>query len=339
MHTDAVDLIELEINANEILMSGVGTMQKSSEAFYAQGVDFVTQYKGVLDVDDQKVLVFERAQGSEMFKYLQDNPVKDSKGITIHARIGAELANSIAVTHEAGLVHRDIKPENTMVHVNTDGTVMTKLIDQGLACRKTDQESLSVFAGTPHFMALECFQEPPSPVSSAVDVYALGVTLVDNFFQEAPIKNFLLNGLENEYYPLPNNMIQYINAKIQQHAPDCALEDFNRQGFYEKILANPDKYKNLFDPEKVYSDDQFKFLCGLIRDCVSPDPSARPSAAQAGYALEFFAACMDDNARIEEHNAKPENKDHQLEKVTIPPYEVVMEMAKADRPVEQEQPA
>jgi hypothetical protein len=41
---------------------------------------------------------------------------------------------------------------------------------------------------------------------------------------------------------------------------------------------------------------------------------------------------MDDNNRIREHNAKPENSNHPLEKVTIPPYQDIMAFAKADRP-------
>jgi serine/threonine protein kinase len=292
-NADEFDPIEQEINANNILMSGVETMQQSPEAFYTQGVDFVTQYKGVFDLNGQNILVFERAPGAEMAKYLANNPIENSKDITTHARMGAELANGIAITHEAGLIHRDIKPENTMVHVNPDGTVIAKVIDQGLACKNTDQAELSIPCGTRNFMAPEFFKNPPSPVSSTVDVYALGVTLVENFFNSI---------------------------------------DTSRQGALG-ILANPEQHRDLFDPKNVYSNDQFQFLCGLIRDCVNPDPTARPSAAQAGYALEFFAACMDDNARIEAHNAKPENIDHQLEKVTIPPYQDIIALAKQDRPV------
>jgi serine/threonine protein kinase len=326
--------VQDEINANKILMSGVETMKPSSEAFYVQGVDFVTQYKGAFDHNDTDFLVFERAQGSEMFAYLENNPIKNSKDITNHARMGAELANSIAVTHEAGLVHRDIKPKNAMVQVNPDGTVMTKLIDQGIACRNTDQKELSRSPGTLIFMAPECFKQPPSPVSNAVDVYALGVTFVENFFWQAPIKDFVSSGFWVENKPLSDDKIQTANGIIKKCAPDCDLTSFNRQNFFEKILADPEKYKTMFDPDDMYSKDQLQFLCGLIRDCVNPEPTARPSAAQAGYALEIFAACMDDNARIKEHNAKPENANNRLEKVTIPPYQDIMALAKADRPAQ-----
>jgi serine/threonine protein kinase len=330
------EVVDMEINANKVLMSGVQTMQQSSEAFYIQGVDFVTQYKGAFTLEGQDVLVFERAQGKEMLNYLAENPITNSKDITAHARMGAELANGIAVTHEAGLVHRDIKPENTMVCVNSDGTVMTKLIDQGLACRNTDDGELSRLAGSPTHMAPECCKN--SPVSSAVDVYAFGVTLVDNFFHKTFISNYISEAFWEEFNSSDDQTTQ-TDQDIKTRFPGLSLDSFKRQNFFEKILANPEQYRNLFDPNNTYSDDQFKFLCGLIRDCVNPDPNARPTAAQAGYCLEFFAACMDDNARIEAHNALPENGEHPLEKVTIPSYQDVIAWAKADRPAKQEQPA
>ncbi|MDR0646826.1 MAG: protein kinase [Puniceicoccales bacterium] len=332
------DDIESEISANKILMSGMQTMQQSSEAFYTQSVDFVTAYKGVFNLEGEDVIVFERAPGSEMGKYLGDNSIRNSNDLTVHSRMCAEFANSIAVTHKAGLVHRDIKPENAMVHVAPDGIVTTKLIDQGEACQNTDKNKLSRRAGTSNFMAPE-YLKLPRIISSAVDVYALGITLVNNFFNKAPIQDFVSDGFWKEDNPLSADEVKTINTKIQQYAPGCDIASFNRQNFFEKILANPEKYKPLFDQNNVYSTDQFQFLCGLIRDCVNPDPAARPSAAQVGYCLEFFAACMDDNARIEAHNAKPENRDNQLEKVTIPPYQDIMALAKEDRPVKQEQPA
>jgi serine/threonine protein kinase len=335
--TEGFNPIEPEINANKVLMSGVQTMQQSSEAFYTQGVDFVTQYKGAFTLEGQDVLVFERAQGKEMYGFLENHSIRNSQDITTHARMGAELANGIAMTHAAGLVHRDIKPENTMVHVAADGAVTAKVIDQGLACRNADQEALSQLAGTPMYMAPELLSDG-SRRSSAMDVYSLGIVLVNNFFHEGQIDRFIENAFCQEIMGSSDEFSQ-CDQDIRRDYPGFSLASFNRQNFFEKILANPEQYSELFDSNDTYSNDQFKFLCGLIRDCVNPDQTARPTAAQVGYCLEFFAACMDDNARIEAHNAQPENLDHPLEKVTIPSYQDIIALAKADRPAKQDQPA
>jgi serine/threonine protein kinase len=392
--------------------------QEPSNAFCTRSIEdsIVTQYKGSFNLNGQKILVFEKAQGEEMHRFLANHSIVNSKDITARARMGAALANSIAVTHEAGFVHRGIQPANVM-RVNIDGTEVTKLIDQGFACKSTDQDALLRPVGIRLFMAPECFKKPSSPVSSAVDVYSFGVTLVHTLFNKAPIIDFLSYGFDtiletqakleedklrlgklkqkeangeklsgeelNEKAGLEETLevdeeelealvefeelleeesgkeleeenlrleelkekfgsnqkfrIKELNNRIKKDVPDCDITFFNRQNFFEKILANPETYKKIFDPKGVYSDDQFKFLCGLIGDCVNPDPSARPSAAQVGYVLEIFAAYMDDNARIEAHNAQPENSDHLLEKVTIPSYQDIMALAKAGRPAKQAQ--
>lgn len=387
------------------------TQEPANAFFYTRSIKdyIVTQYKGSFNLNGQKVLVFEKAQGEDMGKYLATHSIRNGKDITARARMGAALANSIAVTHEAGFVHRAIQPANVM-RVNIDGTEVTKLIDQGFACKNTDQDELLRPVGIRLFMAPECFKKPSSPVSSAVDVYSFGVTLVHTLFNKAPIIDFLSYGFNtaletqakleedklrlgklkqkeargedlneeevNEKARLEEALkvdeeeleelveleelleeesgkeldeeenlrleelktkfgsnqkfrIKEFNNRIKKDVPDCDITFFNQQNFFEKILANPETYKKIFDPKGVYSDDQFKFLCELIRDCVNPDPNARPSAAQVGYVLTFFA----DKA----NNAQPENSDHPLEKVTMPSYQDIMALAKANKPAKQDQ--
>jgi hypothetical protein len=117
-------LTQKEVTANEIIASELGNMQQSSQAFYVRGVDFITAFQGTFETDNgETVLVFERAPGQEMADYLKKDRTDWHQACEIRARMGAQLANSIAVTHEAGLINRDVKPENTMVHVAEDGSV------------------------------------------------------------------------------------------------------------------------------------------------------------------------------------------------------------------------
>lgn len=94
------------------------------------------------------------------------------------ARLGAIIADALAVAHALGIVHRDVKPQNIMITGDGPGC---RLLDFGLAkVRETlSAGSLSehgAVIGTPQFLAPEQVSTPLNITGSA-DVYALGVVL------------------------------------------------------------------------------------------------------------------------------------------------------------------
>src|SRR5690606_27559750 len=94
------------------------------------------------------------------------------------ARLGAVVADALAVAHALGVVHRDVKPQNIMITADRPGC---RLLDFGLAkVRETlSAGSLSEHGqviGTPQFLAPEQVSTPLDVTGSA-DVYALGMVL------------------------------------------------------------------------------------------------------------------------------------------------------------------
>jgi serine/threonine-protein kinase len=91
------------------------------------------------------------------------------------ATLGAQAARALAAAHAAGLVHRDVKPHNLLLR--RDGVL--KLGDFGIALglEGTRLTMTGTVLGTAAYLAPE--QARADRVTSAADVYALGLVLVE----------------------------------------------------------------------------------------------------------------------------------------------------------------
>lgn len=99
----------------------------------------------------------------------------------------AELIRQITMgldyCHNFNVVHRDIKRSNILLK---DG--VAKIADFGLSCSMNDRDGLDNTVGTPGYQApeLQNIPERGLTIPTAVDYYALGVTLYRLVFQEYP---------------------------------------------------------------------------------------------------------------------------------------------------------
>ncbi|WP_032403491.1 serine/threonine-protein kinase [Rhodococcoides fascians] len=97
------------------------------------------------------------------------------------ARIGSEMAESLAYIHDRGVVHRDIKPANILIaHAPDSGTGQcAKLADFGIA-RIVDSDRLTehgTTVGTAHYLSPE--QATGTPAGPPTDIYTLGLVLIE----------------------------------------------------------------------------------------------------------------------------------------------------------------
>lgn len=128
----------------------------------------------VFDADtagDTPFMVLELIEGRTLRDCVEDGPM-DVEEVR---RLGAALAEALAHVHAHGLMHRDVKPSNILL----DDDDVPRLADFGLA-RLEDGARLTradQIVGTAAYLAPE--QVRGAEISAAVDVYALGLVLLE----------------------------------------------------------------------------------------------------------------------------------------------------------------
>jgi len=91
-----------------------------------------------------------------------------------------KLCAGLAAAHDRGIIHRDLKPQNIMMNKRGDVVIM----DFGLAAIADQLSGAEARNGTPAYMAPE--QLRGAEVSSASDIYALGLVLYELFTGKRP---------------------------------------------------------------------------------------------------------------------------------------------------------
>jgi serine/threonine protein kinase len=123
-------------------------------------------------------LVMERLEGESLATRIAREAYRVEEAVDVLLAV----LRGVAAAHDRGLVHRDLKPANVFLAMTSDGELVPKVLDFGIAKWNEVRTRYSqahtdprLRLGTPHFMAPE--QVHGQAVDARTDVYALGVTL------------------------------------------------------------------------------------------------------------------------------------------------------------------
>lgn len=135
------------------------------------------------DALDQPYFVMELVNGESLTAFARSHSLNSEDKWRLMLRV----CDAIQHAHQRGVIHRDLKPANILV--TTDGT--PKVLDFGIARAAEIDASESQatregqLVGTPSYMSPEQLQE--GEVSTASDIYALGVILYELLTQRLPV--------------------------------------------------------------------------------------------------------------------------------------------------------
>ncbi|MFI5007278.1 MAG: tetratricopeptide repeat protein [Solirubrobacterales bacterium] len=141
---------------------------------------------GGVTAQDSPFFVMERVEGRPVTAYCDEHRL----GIEQRLRVFLEICDAVQYAHRSLVVHRDLKPSNILV----DAAGRVKLLDFGIAkllAEGSEDEAVAstrtaLRAMTPEYAAPE--QVRGDPVTTATDVYTLGVLLYELLTGERPYR-------------------------------------------------------------------------------------------------------------------------------------------------------
>ena len=140
------------------------------------GTAAVRVYHQVWGDDGTLFLIMELLHGANLESYLEAAKEREQLlGFADLSPIMEPVVSTLETAHAAGILHRDLKPGN--IFVQNDGSV--RLLDFGFAkfLRMRSVTLAGHIAGSPSYIAPECWKETTESLDQRIDVYGLSAVL------------------------------------------------------------------------------------------------------------------------------------------------------------------
>jgi eukaryotic-like serine/threonine-protein kinase len=136
----------------------------------------VQVYHQVWGEDGTLFLIMELLRGSNFESYLDALSARGERlGLRELLPLMEPVVATLETAHHKGILHRDLKPSN--IFVQSDGSV--RLLDFGFAkfLRMRSVTLAGHIAGSPSYIAPECWKETTEHLDQRIDVYGLSAVL------------------------------------------------------------------------------------------------------------------------------------------------------------------
>jgi serine/threonine protein kinase len=169
--------------------------------------------------DQMLFLVMEYCGGGSLrYKLEQQRPTQN----TVFQWI-KELVQTLQFVHKQGIVHHDIKPENILF--TSDGSL--KIGDFGVANRNF---------GTLAYLAPEMFLAEVDSTDRRVDVYALGITLLELLMNHNPFDDMSRPDMQrakvrHDFIPVEmERWVQDLISRATHPTPELRFQSMDERG-------------------------------------------------------------------------------------------------------------
>lgn len=193
------------IDTRKFTMSpGLSSEEIREEAEMMRGLDHpnIIRIKDTYETESWIFIVMEYVRGGDLF----DRIIERGRYSEVNTRSAMiQILDAVQYLHSKDICHRDLKPENILL-VSKESDCELKITDFGLA-KRTNQEGLKTFCGTPQYFAPEVLKRRGDSVSGSsrygmkADMWSLGVVLYILLSGQFPFtEDSLFNQIEHAQY-------------------------------------------------------------------------------------------------------------------------------------------
>lgn len=169
----------------------------------------IVQIYDFIEAPDQLALVMELVEGQNLQLHLREHIVPFSQRM----RWLTEIAQGLAVAHDAGIIHRDLKAENILINQRK----VAKITDLGIAKSQDFNATL-----TDHIAGSYCSMSPEQAMGEAIDfksdLFSFGILAYQLLCGAHPF------GDTNNKLQLMQRIISHPPAAPSNHNPDLPSE-------------------------------------------------------------------------------------------------------------------
>src|SRR5215831_15983603 len=180
--------------AVKLLLPTISRDEKMQERFRREARSAASlRHQNIIQIYDYGIsdhgpyIVMELARGKSLRQLLSQGALP----IDLAVNLTSQICSALAAAHSARIIHRDLKPDNIMIEEQSDGQIIAKVLDFGIAkmceAQSDDGEANLTGAniiGSPAYMSPE--QSLGVTLDARSDLYSLGAVLYEMLTGSTP---------------------------------------------------------------------------------------------------------------------------------------------------------
>src|SRR6266545_4856445 len=282
--------------AIKLLLPALSRDEKMQERFRREARSAASlRHPNIIQIYDYGIsdygpyIVMELARGKSLRQLLNNGALE----IGLSVDLMGQICSALAAAHSATIIHRDLKPDNIMVEEQSDGQILAKVLDFGIAKMREaqpDEEGANLtganIIGSPAYMSPE--QSLGSTLDARSDIYSLGIVLYEMLTGSTPFGKGAPGALLTHQINTPPPPLTAARPEIPAAVESVVMKALakDREARFTSATQFAQALRKAFDdPEGFASEYEIGFASGasgFTTERIATFPDVAPTGSLTG---------------------------------------------------------